>query len=77
MTLGLVEEAAYRCVRRETRGCSMHDLKRELSALEHGLVQLERGDLHKQGIGPKNVDVLAAVKAGYKRRIAGLKQRLA
>jgi hypothetical protein len=55
----------------------MHDLKRELSALEHSLAQLERGDHYKQWIGPKNVDVLAAVKAGYRRRIAGLRQRLA
>ena len=55
----------------------MDDLKRELIALEHSLAQLERGDLYKQWIGPKNVDVLALVKASYRRRIAGLKQRLA
>ena len=59
------------------RECFMDDLKRELSALEHSLAQLERGDLYKQRIGPKNVDVLAVVKAGYRRRIAGLRQRLA
>ena len=55
----------------------MDDLKRELNALEHALAQPERGDLYKQLIGPKNVDVLAVVKAGYRRKIAGLRQRLA
>ena len=55
----------------------MDDLKRELSALKHSLAQLERGDLSKQQIDPKNVDVLAIVKAGYRRKIAGLRQRLA
>ena len=54
----------------------MEDLKRELNALEHSLAQLERGELYKLRIGPKNVDVLAVVKASYRRRIAGLKQRL-
>ena len=55
----------------------MDDLKRELGALEHSLAQLERGGLYKQWIGQKNVDVLAVVKASYRRRIAGLRQRLA
>ena len=54
----------------------MDDLQRELSALKHSLAQLERGDLYKQWAGPQNVDALANVKAGYRRRIAGLKQRL-
>ena len=63
--------------RNAKRGCFMDDLKRELNALKHSLAQLERGDLSKQRIDPKNVDVLAIVKAGYRRKIAGLRQRLA
>jgi len=55
----------------------MDDLKRELIALEHSLAQLERGDLYKQWIGPKNVDVLALLKATSRRRMAGRKQQLA
>ena len=54
----------------------MDDLKRELSALEHCLAQLERGDIYKQRIGSPTVDVLAALKADYRRRIARLKHRL-
>ena len=54
----------------------MDDLQRELSELKHSLAQLERGGLYMQWAAPLNVDALADVKAGYRRRIAGLKQRL-
>jgi len=54
----------------------LDDLKRELSALVHCLAQLERGDIYKQRIGSPTVDVLAALKADYRRRIARLKHRL-
>jgi len=54
----------------------MDDMQRELSVLKHILAQLERGDLYKQWAGP-HVDALAVVKASYRRKIAGLKQRLA
>lgn len=60
----------------EARGCPMDDLEGELSALKHTLAQLERGELYKQWAAP-HVDALAVVKAGYRRKIAGLNQRLA
>jgi len=54
----------------------MDDMQRELSVLKHILAQLERGDPYKQWAGP-HADALAVVKAGYRRKIAGLNQRLA
>ncbi len=53
----------------------MDDLQRELSALKHGLAQLERGNLFKPLAGVNHVDALAPLKATYRRRIAFL-QRL-
>ena len=55
----------------------MDDLQRELSALKHSLAQLERGGHYMQWAAPRNVDALADAKASYRRRIAGLKPRLA
>ncbi len=63
-------------VQRETRGCSLNDLKRELMTLERYLAQLERADRYKQRIDSPTVNALAGLKADYRRRIARLKHRL-
>jgi hypothetical protein len=56
----------------------MESLQRELTVLKHGLAQLERGEFAILPVeGAKKVDVLAAVKASYRRRISALNQRLA
>lgn len=54
----------------------MDDMDKEIAKLEHELAQLERGT-YKQAAGPRGIDVLAVAKAGFRRRIAGLKQRQA
>ena len=53
---------------------TMDDTDKEIAKLEHELAQLERGT-YKQAAGPRGIDVLAVAKAGFRRRIAGLKQR--
>jgi CheY-like chemotaxis protein len=52
----------------------MDDIDKEIAKLEHALAQLERGT-YKEAAGPRGIDVLAVTKAGFRRRIAGLKQR--
>ena len=54
----------------------MDDLDKQIAELEHALAQLERST-YKETAGPRGIDVLAVTKAGYRRRIAGLKQRQA
>ena len=51
----------------------MDDTDREIAKLKHALAQLER-DTYKEAAGPRGIDVLAVTKAGFRRRIAGLKQ---
>ena len=48
----------------------MEDMNKGIVRLEHELAQLERGTT----AGPGGIDVLAVTKAGFRRRIAGLKQ---
>ncbi len=51
-------------------GNAMEDMNKGIVRLEHELAQLERGTT----AGPGGIDVLAVTKAGFRRRIAGLKQ---
>ena len=53
---------------------TVDDTDKEIAKLEHALAQLERGT-YKEAAGPRGIDVLAVTKAGFRRRIAGLKQR--
>jgi hypothetical protein len=56
----------------------MENLERELRALKRRLAQLERGSFAILPVdGSRKVDVLAVVKASYRRRISALSQRLA
>ena len=62
-------ELATMTISNDEGGNAMVDMDKEIARLEHELAQLERGTTAVGGI-----DVLGVTKAGFRRRIAGLKQ---